>query len=414
LFNSKIKDASKTLHGVLRRCDGSELNCILTIRNDNNSKTGFMILVRRAVENIDHTGTHIALNRLLQLPTGVASDIVDSIKKSRQTSEITGLCRQTPDLILPLLENGTSSIAVANMISTIADAATQRIIDLNVKELGDPPVPFTFLALGSHGRQAQTLHSDQDNALVYRLDKKDNAQEAEKYFLKLATRVCDTLEEAGYKKCIGKNIASNPQWCKPISVWKGYFEEWIRNCEPQKIIEFSIFFDFRPVAGYPELATELHEFIDIILKEHPFFFSQIAQNALLFKTPMRLFGTILTSGAKEHSGRIDVKSSAMAIISFARLYALQQNIHETNTLLRLDALKRLGIILDSRHRNLVTVYETLLRLRLWNQALEIEQNRQLDNWVDPTQLGHMEEVILKECFKEIDELQNFIQRDFFG
>jgi CBS domain-containing protein len=413
LANKKISDTAKIFHGILRRCDGSDLSCIFTIRNDNSASNSFMILVRRAADNIDHTGTHVALHRLLQLPTGITSDLADSIKKSNKLNEIISLCRKTPDLVLSLLENGTSSIAIAYMISTITDVTTQRIIDLCMKELGTPPVPYTFLAIGSHGRQAQTLHSDQDNALIYRLTEKDDAQEVEKYFLALTARVCDVLEEAGYKKCIGGNIASNPEWCKPLPVWKGYFEEWIRNCEPQQIIEFSIFFDFRPIAGDPGMATELRNFIDISLKETPFFLSQVAQNALLFKTPMRLFGTILTSGGKEHSGRIDVKSPAMAIISFARLYALQQNIHETNTISRLDALKRLGIILDSKHRNLVTVYETLLRLRLWNQALEIEQNRQLDNWVDPGQLGHMEEAILKECFKEIDELQNFIQRDFF-
>ncbi len=414
LSSKKISDSSKIFNGVLKRCDGNELNCILTIRNDNSSDNSFMILVRRAAENIDHTGTHVALNRLLQLPVGLASDLADAIKKSNKTSEIITLCRRTPDLVHSLLENGTSSIAIAYIISSITDITTQRIIALCIEELGPPPVPYTFLAIGSHGRQAQTLHSDQDNALIYKLNEKDNAQEVEKYFLSLAENVCDILEEAGFKKCIGGNVASNPQWCKPLSVWKGYFEEWIRNCEPQQIIEFSIFFDFRPIAGDPEIATELRLFIDRSLKETPFFLSQLAQNALLFKTPMRLFGTILTTGGKEHSGRIDVKSPALAIISFARLYALQQNIHETNTLLCLDALKRLGILLDSKHRNLVTVYETLLRLRLWNQALEIEQNRQLDNWVDPGQLGHMEEVILKECFKEIDELQNFIQRDFFG
>lgn len=145
---------------------------------------------------------------------------------------------------------------------------------------------------------------------------------------------------------------------------------------------------------------------------HHFFISQIAQNALIFKTPMRLFGNILTSGTKDHPGRIDVKTPAMAIVTFARLYALKNTIQETNTLLQLDAIKSLGIILDSKHRDIVTAYETLMRLRLWNQALSIKKNKQLDNWIDPDQLSHLEEVVLIECFKEIDELHNLIQRDF--
>jgi len=74
----------------------------------------------------------------------------------------------------------------------------------------------------------------------------------------------------------------------------------------------------------------------------------------------------------------------------------------------------LGIILDSKHRDIVTSFETLMRLRLWNQALAISHNEELDNWVNPDQLGHLDEVLLIECFKEIDELQSLIQHDFLA
>jgi CBS domain-containing protein len=414
LTNTNNSDP-ETVGGVLRRCDGTDLYCTLTMRDElHNQNTGFMILVRRSAEDTEHTGTRVALNKLLQLPVSVASDLTGSILQAEEINEIITLCLRTPELTHVLLENGTSSVAVANMISSITDAATQRTIELYIKEAGPPPLPYAFIGLGSHGRKALTLHSDQDNAIIYRLNDDKDAAKAERYFLDMATIVCDTLEQAGYKKCIGGKIASNPKWCKPLSLWKNNFEEWIRNSEPQQVVDFSILFDFRPICGDFEIAVELRNHIDAVLRETPFFLSQIAQNALIFKTPMRLFGTIVTSGGKDHPGRIDVKSPAMAIVSFARLYSLRQNMHETNTLLRLDAIRQAGIVLDSKHRNIVTAYETLLRLRLWNQALAIEQNKKVDNWVDPGQLGRMEEVFLRECFKEIDELQVFIQRDFLA
>jgi len=166
------------------------------------------------------------------------------------------------------------------------------------------------------------------------------------------------------------------------------------------------------VSGDAKIASELREFIDSKIQEAPFFLSQIAQNALIFKTPLRLFGNIVTSGGKDHPGRIDVKTPAIAIVTFARLYALKNRILESNTLLQLDAIKSLGHILDSKHRDIVLAFETLTRLRLWNQALAIEKNHELDNWIDPHQLSNLEEVVLRECFKEIDDLQNMIQRDF--
>lgn len=405
--------SAKPIYGVLKRCDGTTLGCTLTFKTElNDPRSGSMILVRRSVDVTEHTGSNIALKKLLHIPDDIASDIADSIKNSNRVNEIISLNKKINSTVVSWLENGTSSIAITYMISTIADLTTQKIVELCVEELGQPPAAFTFIALGSHGRQAMTMFSDQDNAIIYESDEKGDNKAYKAYFEKLGSRICDLLEQAGLKKCPGNKMAANPQWCQPLHIWKAYFGDWIHNCEPQQVVEFSIFFDFRPVAGDPELSTELRKYINQLIKENPFFLSQVAQNALLFKTPMRVLGTIVTSSSKKHPGRIDVKSPAMAIVSFARLYALKNAINETNTLLRLDAITNLGIILESKHRDIVTAFETLVRMRLWNQAQALETNTKGDNWIDPDQLGHLEEVLLRESFKEIDELQNTLHKDF--
>ncbi len=398
---------------ILQRCDGTTLGCTLTIRGDyNDHKSGYMILVRRSVDSAEHTGTHLTLNRFLHIPNSITEDLAESIKNTKSLGEIISLRNRTNSIVLALLENGTSSLAITSMISQVTDVTIQKMMEFCLRELGQPAVPFTFLALGSHGRQAQTMLSDQDNAIIYKPDHKSNLKETEAYFLRLGTMLCDLLVQAGIKKCPALKNAGNPQWCQSMQVWKAYFDEWIRNCEPQQVVEFSVFFDFRPVVGDAELAFELRSYIDTLLKETPFFLSQLAQNALLFKTPMRLLGSIVTSSSKEHPGRIDIKSPAMAIVSFARLYALKNNIFEANTISRLESIKNLGIILDSKQRDIVTALETLVKMRLWNQAWAIENNLDSDNWIDPDQLGHLEEVVLRECFKEIDGLHSLIQKDF--
>lgn len=415
LSNKDVNNESKVIKGVLRRCDSSLLSCNFSLKSGlNNLTSGFMILAKRSDDLSEHTGSHTALNRLLHIPTSIASDLTKSIKNSLTTDEVIDSCKKKVDLVVSLLENGTSSIAIASLISIISDLVTQKIIELSIDKIGSPPVPFVFLALGSHGRQSQTLFSDQDNAIVYKLSDSVDKKSVAKYFLELGNIICDKLELAGFHKCIGEKMASNPKWNKSLSVWKSYFEEWIRNSEPQQVVEFSIMFDFRPVVGDFEITTELRDFIFSEMEETPFFISQVAQNALLFKTPMRLFGNIVTTGGKDHKGRIDVKTPAMAIVTFARLYAMKNKINETSTLLQLDAIKSLGIILDSKHRDIVAAFETLMRLRLWNQVLSIKSNQQLDNWIDPDQLSHLEETILIECFKEIDDLHTLIERDFLA
>ncbi len=409
------RKAQSMINGVVKRLDGTLLSCHFSVKKGiNDPESGFMVLVRRSLDVSGHTGTYVALNRLLHIPSSIASDIAESIKNASQVNEVAVLCKKTSGLVVSLLENGTSSIAISYMISTISDLVLQKIIDLSINEIGDPPVPYTFLTLGSHGRQSVTLFSDQDNAIIYKLSGKEDEKAVQEYFLKLGTMVCDAFELAGYRKCTGRMIASNPDWCKSLSIWKAYFEEWIRNPEPQKIVEFSILFDFRPVSGAAELAAELRDFIYSEIAETPFFLSLIAQNALIFKTPMRLFGNIVASGGKNHPGRIDVKTPVLAIVGFARLYSLKHTIRESNTLLQLDKIKGLGILLDSEHRDIVAAYETLMRLRLWNQVLAIEHNQQLDNWISHGKLSRIEEVVLKASFKEIDDLQGLIQRDFLN
>jgi CBS domain-containing protein len=209
-------------------------------------------------------------------------------------------------------------------------------------------------------------------------------------------------------------MAENEKWCQSLKTWKGYFKEWIESAKPEQVLSFSIFFDLRPVFGDAHLAQELRSYINTVLKNAPWFFSQLAKNCLQYKPPIRILGTLVTTGNKEHPGGLDLKAPTMAIVSFARLYALHQNSNETNTQARLDGLTRSGVLLESKYRSMITAYEALLRLRLWNQSTAISQNKEPHNFVDPEKLGNIEEVILKECYREVGELGFRIVKDFFG
>ncbi len=404
-------NAESTVDGVIKRCDGTLEQCTLTVKHDAiDSVDGLMILVKRKTEHAGHTGSQAALNRLLHIPSMMASELAEAITNADQPHRIAALCKKTPEFVGSLLEIGTSSIAIGNMVALITDIATQKLIELAIRDIGKPPVPFAFLALGSQGRQAQSLYSDQDNALVYKLGEGDNAADTQAYFHQLATIVCDNLELAGYVKCKGGMIAANLKWCKPLSGWKADFKERIETGEPQQIMEFSTLLDFRTVYGNTMLEEEIRSTIYADVTDDRRFIKLLAQSAVSFKTPLRLFGGILSAG----SDGIDIKTPEIAIVSFARLYAIRHAVKEVNTLRQLDAIKRLGAISDARHREIVASYELLLRLRLWNQILSIERNEKLDNYIDSSRLGKVESAALKESFKEIDAMQGVIEHDYLG
>lgn len=415
LHNQSIEKTISRVSGILKRSDGKLIQCEFALKGESAKVDGGMIvLVRRLIDGSENTNRRYKLDRLLQSPNGLVTDIIEAIANAREVNDIVLISHRMQELVHSLLTGAVSATDVSRILSNITDVTTQKLIDIAVKEIGVPPSEFVFLGLGSHGREAQTLYSDQDNAIVYRVSSQINEEETKSYYLALADKVCSGLELAGYRKCAGQKMANNPQWCQPIANWKNYFDKWVQCQNPEDIMEFTVFFDFRAVAGTETIAKELRNHLAFLLVDNPPFLVQMAKSALLFTPPIRLFGNFVIDSNKDHPGQLDVKAPNLAIVSFVRLYALKEGIKETNTVERLDAITRTGVLLESTRRDITTAFEALFRLRLWNQVISLQSNYELSNWINPSHLGHIEEVILTECFKEIEVLRNRIQRDFFG
>ena len=322
-------------------------------------------------------------------------------------------CRRAPALAKAQLDCGAHPHSVARMNTSICDAATERLAAMAEAELGPPPVPYCLLALGSQGRLEQTLLTDQDNAIIYASPATDEARAtAERYFEALGAAVCGRLEVAGYALCRGNVMASNPRWRMSLPAWKACFDDWILKAEPQELLEFSIFFDFRPVHGDARLARELRAHIHQSVRESPAFFPHLAQNALLFKPPMRIFGKILLGG--EQTGQLNLKEAMTPIVNFARLYALRHGVNETSTLGRLEALAELGAIGKSSLEETSAAYNLLMRLRLRRQADALEAGEPPANTIDPRSLSQTDETLLKQAFAQIAAVQQKISTDFLG
>lgn len=338
------------------------------------------------------------------------------VQQATTAEEVARSCRRLPALAKALLDSGAHPRHITRMISSVCDAATVRFIALAQEKLGPSPVPFVFLALGSQGRQEMTLASDQDNAIVYADPPDlDTQLQAESYLSELGSFVCEWLGQAGYALCSGEIMARNPRWCKPISVWKQYFSEWINLPEPQQLLEFTIFFDFRPVYGSVEISQDLRQHVFEALSAQPSFYPHFAQAALSFKPPTRLFGRLLTGGTgADHSGLLDLKDALMPIVSFARLYALRAELDDTHTIDRLDALVEQNVLQESSGQETISAYNFLMRLRLQNQAATIVSGQVADNIINYRGLGQTEQALINQSFAQIGAVQKRISYDFLG
>ncbi len=351
---------------------------------------------------------------LLQFRDYGALVLTREISRAQSADEVIARCRRVPELAGALLGSGASPQSVTRMIAAATDAAVERFVDLAQQALGPLPGRFVFLALGSHGRQEQTLFSDQDNAIAYEeTADAERDRQAGDYFAAMGRMVCGWLNDAGLAFCPGNKMANNPEWCQPVPVWRRSFHEWVRRAESKELLDVAVFFDLRAVAGDAELATELRQYVHGVVQATPAFLTHFAQNAQMFRPPLRLFGRIVGVGG-EGPGHLNLKDAMMPIVTLARLYALRHGVQETHTLRRLEALVELNVLPEPSLEETAAAYDFLLRLRLRNQAEAIQAGHTPDNLVDHRRLGHLDRALLRQSLAQIAAIQQRISHDFLG
>ena len=381
-----------------------------------------MLMEERDVQHLavaDEDGRIVSVIRsreLIQFQRYGSIVLTREIARAETPEEVARCCERAPAMVRALMDTGARPRNITHMLSTLCDAASERFIALAVTELGPPPAAFAFIAMGSHGRLEQTLLTDQDHAILYAAqDDPVRQAAAADYFLRLGARVSDGLAQAGYPACRGGFMSSNPRWCQPLPVWKRYFGDWIAKAEPQELLEFSLFFDFRTVHGDAGLAQELRRHVHAVLDANPGFFPHFARQALMFVPPVRLFGSIyLGGGHAEQAGTLNLKDALMPVVDFARLYALRHKIDHTHTLDRIDALAERDVLVQASRDDIATCYDVLMRLRLQRQLDALQAGQPPDNTIHPRHLRHVDETLLRQAFSQISAVQKKINYDFLG
>ena len=384
----------------------------------------FEALMEMMQQNIKHLGVRDAHNRV----TGVITNrdllkvqgqspvfIVREISGAKLVNQVVQIRRQVPRLIQTLINTGAKAQNITRFLTTVSEAILEKIIGFALNEMGPPPARFAFMVMGSEGRKEQTLKTDQDNAIVIEDVPKNSRDEIMKYFLSFAEKVCTWLDEAGYDFCKGGVMAQNPQWCQPLARWKKYFTQWIHTAEPEALLQASIFFDFRGAYGDMDLVDELRQHLFASLEGWPGFFRHLAENALFFTPPIGFFRNFLVESKGEHRDTFNIKAAMQPVVDYARIYALNYKIPETNTFERINQLLDQEKISPQEHNELETAYSYLMQQRFANQVkAAMDGSSQPDNYINPKHLSRIEQTLLKEIFKRIEKFQGKLSFDFTG
>jgi PAS domain S-box-containing protein len=339
------------------------------------------------------------------------SFIVNDIDRAQSVGELTTLYQRFLNYLSIMVRQSVNPVIIGKSIASVSDRITARLIRLTFDEIGEPPVEFAFVALGSEGRMEQSLATDQDNAIIYADIPATDADKVQAWFNNLGEIVCDHLNTIGYRYCKGRVMAKNPLWCKPLQSWKNYFSQWISTPEPKNLLDISIFFDLRSIFGSARLVDDLRRHIDFVSDGQSSFFYNLADNILSIKPSIGITGT-LHAEKKDNKELFDLKTALGPYIAFARIYALFYKIPATNTIDRIQALYGTQAIPLTTMKEISYGYDLLMMLRYKHQIVQQEKTFEVNNLVDLRDLLEVEEVVLKKTLSQVADFQNRLNIDF--
>ncbi|MDA3954360.1 MAG: DUF294 nucleotidyltransferase-like domain-containing protein [Bacteroidales bacterium] len=342
------------------------------------------------------------------------SYLVREVEIAENTEYIEKITNKLPILIKALIDSGARTQNITRIITSLTDAITNRLIALAIDSLGSPPCKFAFIAVGSEGRMEQTLATDQDNAIIFENVDKNNHLVYKKYFLELGEKVTKALNQLGFKYCKGEVMANNPKWVLSITEWENQFTNWINNSDPKSILEAGIFFDLRCINNEKNLTKNLQNFIFQAIENKAVFFQHMANPILNYKSVVNLFGNIVSNSKNNDQNTLDIKKIILPITSFIRLYSLNNKIHATNSLIRLEKLYAANQINKTLFNEINVSYNYLMLLRFKSQTNELLKKRDPDNLINIEELTDIEKTTIKKIISDISNLQIQLNFDFKG
>ncbi len=354
------------------------------------TKEGKVIGILEQLDLLSHFANHSHL-------------IAVQVDKADNIDELAKIQKNQRYLVESLHSKGVKVRYISKLVSELNAKVYEKVYQLSVpKELRDKAA---LIVMGSEGRQEQILRSDQDNALIIE-DGTDPAQ-----FAPYMQDFSRHLLSLGFPECPGNIMVNNPHWCKNVSAFKEQIEIWSHTFSEESLQELSIFLDAHFICGDETLLQTLNTYLHQRFTNRDDILAHLAKSALSFETPLSLFsGFILEKDA--HQNQIDLKKGGIfAIVHGIRILALENNITQTNTILRIKELNNRGLFDKKFATELIEAYDTLLGIRLKAMLLHPDDFENA-NFIDPSKLEKLERDLLKDSFKVVNTLKKFLTYHF--
>lgn len=359
----------------------------------------------------------VSATDLLVLSTTHPVIVAREIDRAPSLDALVALAHRITALVRQLLNQGGTAHDIGQIVAELNDRLVRRVLGLVLDALAaageGPPVPWCWIVLGSEARREQTLRTDQDNGVIYADAPPGGAEPASRFFRRFAEGAIAGLVRVGFPPCPGDSMASNPRWCQPLAVWKDYFHDWMTTTSATSVLDASIYFDLRPLAGAHDLAAALTGIVRTEAPARRGFLSTVARDVVSRPVPLTFFGHVRVPRDGPHPGAVDVKGAgSLQLVGAARLLALQLGLAETNTVERFRTAAAAGALGGADVGEITDAFQHLMRLRLAHQLDQIERGAAPDNLVAPEALSHVDALLFRDALQTVRKLQGAIRERF--
>lgn len=312
--------------------------------------------------------------------------------------------------IIALHDARVAAEHVAAVRSVVLDALTRRLVELAVRDAGDPPVPFTWFALGSLARREALPSSDVDSALAWEDESpeasgRDPGQVAG-YLGRVAQAVDEGLRACGMSPDAHGASAANPLFARSLASWHRAARSLSEDPTQEKaLILVSVITDSRPVWSTRGSVTsglwEARPYPD-----HPYLLRLLARFALSFRPPTGFLRDFVVEHSGERRGQLDIKHGGMIpIVDLARWAGMAAGIASASTLERLRAAEAAGTMESAEARTLMEAFGFIFSLRLDHQVEQLRRGQAPDDFIDPKALNPLARSYLREAFRAVASVQ---------
>lgn len=282
---------------------------------------------------------------LLLKYAGFPTIIGEAIASAPDVVTLRMLRDRQESLILEFMHNRGSLVWLMEMVGILNRRLWLRVSELTIESLerdgfGAPPCAYSWLMMGSGGRDELLIRSAVYHALVYEDIAAEKEAEVRAYFAEFTSRSAALLRRCGFLESPQQVLAHNPDWCLSLSAMKARFSAMIERPVAEHVYSARDAFDFQPIMEeLCPLAEALSQHIDRSLLAHPDFIRHMADDSLVNQPPRTIFRGHVVDREGIRTDELAIKSHALLpLVDVARVLSLDSGQRKpTGTFARLRA-----------------------------------------------------------------------------